>query len=434
MSLLKRIQDVNSGSTARKFDAFGSVFEVATATQVNGVVKLTGKLLNESNPKIIAGEEIVVNFRGDAAPKSVANFLKGNGKKSLDTPEASKGTFLTLEGCFFTEELENDKRVLSSRWLNTLASNNDSDHENRSFIENILATAPRISFKNPNILPGEPERITLAVNARTVDTRVKTDHGTFAKEFPAEWAVQKLAALGPNDKPTVHIDTIEPSEAKSISDREGLKATLTEQLGRGTKALAMLRVTDGDEILTRAVYVAFKKDGDDYVPDTEKTIDELFKNNIFKGIPNDDLFAALAEGEARIESVPGYRMNYSGDPTKDNNAAYKLISDVKEGKTQRYEMIFGEKANLFSKVILPGIARTDSISGFSPFNILADEPGTFQANEFRTPLINPNAAPQPPKLPAEEAPQAAPDFQSLESEFDSALKADGDDSPSGPRP
>ena len=85
--------------------------------------------------------------------------------------------------------------VLSSRWLNTLASSNDTDHDNRSFIENILATAPRISFKNPAVQPGEPERITLPVNARTVTARVKTDHGTFEKEFPVTWAVQKLSLI-----------------------------------------------------------------------------------------------------------------------------------------------------------------------------------------------------------------------------------------------
>ncbi|MCA4131067.1 hypothetical protein LDY98_34165, partial [Pseudomonas aeruginosa] len=187
------------------------------------------------------------------------------------------------------------------------------------------------------------------------------------------------------------------------------------------------------DVLTRAVYVGFKRDGDEYVPDTEKTLEDLFKNNIFKGIPNDDLFAGLANGDVRVESIPGYRMNYAGDPTQDNNAAFKLISEVKAGRTQRYEMIFGEQANLFSKVILPGIARTDTISGFSPFNILADEPGTYLANQFSTPLVRPGAEPQPPKLPAEEAQEPAPDFASLESEFDTALKGE-EEAPAGPRP
>ncbi|HBO9469739.1 TPA: hypothetical protein L5F93_004030 [Pseudomonas aeruginosa] len=433
MSLLKRIQDVNKGGADKKYDAFGAVFEVSTAVESNGAVKLTGKLLNESNPKVKAGEEIVVTFRGESASKSLTNFVKGNGKKSLAAPDAAKGTFLTLEGCFFSDEMEDGKRVLSSRWLNTLASSNDTDHDNRSFIENILVTAPRISFKNPAVQPGEPERITLPVNARTVTARVKTDHGTFEKEFPVTWAVQKLEALGPNDKPQVHIDTVEPSNARNVRSRQDLEEVLAEQLGRGTKALALLRVTDGEDVLTRAVYVGFKRDGDEYVPDTEKTLEDLFKNNIFKGIPNDDLFAGLVNGDVRVESIPGYRMNYAGDPTQDNNAAFKLISEVKAGRTQRYEMIFGEQANLFSKVILPGIARTDTISGFSPFNILADEPGTYLANQFSTPLVRPGAEPQPPKLPAEEAQEPAPDFASLESEFDTALKGE-EEAPAGPRP
>ena len=86
MSLLKRIQDVNKGGADKKYDAFGAVFEVSTAVESNGAVKLTGKLLNESNPKVKAGEEIVVTFRGESASKSLTNFVKGNGKKSLAAP------------------------------------------------------------------------------------------------------------------------------------------------------------------------------------------------------------------------------------------------------------------------------------------------------------------------------------------------------------
>jgi len=435
MALLKKLQENNKANGgAQQYNAFGTVFAVKTAKEEGGALVLTGNVLN-TNPNISTDEVLTVKFRGDSAGKSLTNFIKGNGKGALKTPEETAGTFLTLEGCFVVaDEKDGDNRILSARWLNTLASSRSNDHENRSFIENVMATAPRISFKNPEVLNGEPERITLPVNAKKITAKVKNDHGTFDREFTAAWAVEKLGKLSPADKPVVTIDTIEPAGAVPITSKEGLEATLGEQLVRGTKALALLRISDGEDVLTRAVYVQFKKDGDDYVPDIEKSLEDLFKNNVFKGVPNEDLFAGLSDGSIKFESIPGYRMSYAGDPTKDDNAAFKLISDVKKGLTQRYEMIFGTESNGYAKVILPGIARTDEIGGFSPFNILAETPGTFQANQFNTALIAPNTEPKPAAQPVDEA-GPAPDFSSLESEFDNQMPQDEENEASaGMRP
>ncbi|POZ80287.1 hypothetical protein [Burkholderia contaminans] len=79
----------------------------------------------------------------------------------------------------------------------------------------------------------------------------------------------------------------------------------------------------------------------------------------------------------KVEAVPGYRLSYAGDPTKDDNASYKLIDDVKKGRNIHYQQVFGKEAQGYASVILPGIARNDSISGFSPINILAGDPGVF---------------------------------------------------------
>jgi len=433
MSLLKKLQEKSkSAGGEQKYNAFGAVFQLATAEETpDGSMKLTGKVLN-SNPKLKPDETVSVVFRGDNASRSITNFLKGNGKGALKTPDAAAGTFLTLEGCYITEEMDGERRQLSARWLNTLASSRNADHENRSFIENVLATAPRISFKNPDMKPGEPERITLPVNAHNITAKVKNEHGTFDKEFTYEWAVDKLKQLSSTDKPTVVIDTVEPQEAVIVEDRAGLEAALGTQLARGTKALALLRVTDGEDVFTRAVYVGFKKEGDQYVPDVQKTLEDMFKNNIFKGVPNQDLFNGLGDGSIKMEAIPGYRMTYAGDPNKDDNAAYKLINDVKDGKTQRYQMIFGADGNRFAKVILPGIARNDTIDGFSPFNILADDPGTFLAHEFNTPHIAPNAQATPPVQPVDAA-GPAPDFAALEEQFDQTLGEEHDQA-AGPRP
>lgn len=435
MKSLRQMQEesakkAEAGKKQPQYNTFGVVLSVKTAIEHEGGLKLTGIVLN-TNKALTENEEVTVVFRGDNAGKSITNFKKGGGKVDPKRPDASEGTFLTLEGCYLTDEKDGDRRVVSSRWLNTLASSAKKDQDNRSFIDNVLATAPRITFANPKVEAGEPERITLPVNAKTVTGRVKTDHGTFDKDFTREWALEKLKALPASEKCQVHIDMIEPNDAREIKDRAALEGALREMLARGTKALAMLRVTDGDDVVTRAVYVPFKKDGDDYVPDVDKALEDLFKNNIFKGVPNDDLLAGLASGSVKVEAIPGYRMMWAGDTTKDDNSAYKLVEDVKANRVQRYELMFGTEANRFAKVILPGMARKESIDGFSPINILADEAGTYLASEFSTKVIQRDVQPQ--SVAVKEG-EPAPDFAALEHEFDAALAATEGQEASAPRP
>lgn len=433
MSFLKKAQAAaakNKDSGKKQNNTLGVVLSVLSAVEHEGALKLTGTVLNQTK-SLAEKETVTILFRGDNAAKSITNFKKGGGKIDPKRPDAATGTILTLEGCYLTDEKDGDLRVISSRWLNTLASSSKTDQDNRSFIDNVMATAPRITFANPDIKPGEPKSITLPVNAKIVTGRVATDHGTFDKEFPRDWAIAKLKALSATDKCQVHIDMIEPSETREITDRAGLEAVLREQLARGTKALSMLRVSDGDDVVTRAVYVPFKKDGEEYVPDVDKAIEDLFKNNIFKGIPNDDLFTGLASNGVKIEAIPGYRMNYAGDTTKDDNSAYKLVEDVKADRVQRYELMFGNEGNRFAKVILPGMARKDSIDGFSPINILSDEAGTYLANEFSTSIIVRDVQPQ---SVAVEASEAAPDFAALEHEFDAAMAVTEESGAAAPRP
>lgn len=437
MSLIKNLQAESAKKAAgngkkQQFNTFGVVLSVKTAVEHEGGVKLTGTVLN-GNKLFTENEDVAVVFRGDSAGKSATNFKKGGGKLDPKKPDASAGTFLTLEGCYLTDEKEGDLRVISSRWLNTLASSSKTDQENRSFIDNVLTTAPRITFNNVDVKSGEPERITLPVNAKTVVGRVKTDHGVFDKEFSRDWAIDKLKALPASEKPQVHIDMIETEDAREVTNREGLEAALRDQLARGTRALALLRVSDGEDVVTRAVYVPFKKDGDDYVPDVDKAIEDLFKNNIFKGIPNEDLFNGLQAGDVKVEAIPGYRLTWAGDTTKDDNSAFKLVEDVKENRAQRYELLYGTEGNRFAKVILPGMARKETIDGFSPINVLADEAGTYLSTEFSTPVISRDV--QPHSVAVNDA-APAPDFAALEQEFDQALAATESDSPaaSSPRP
>lgn len=444
MKSLKQMQaeaaKKTEGAGKKQNNTFGVVLSVKTAVEHEGGLKLTGMVLN-TNKALAENEEVTILFRGDVG-KSITYFKKGGGKINPKQPDASAGTFLTLEGCFLTDEKDGDRRVINARaqGVSTLSTPSKSDQDNRSFIENVMATAPRVSFVNQDVKPGEPTNITLPVNAKTITARVKTEHGTFDKEFPRDWAVDKLKNFQATEreKCQVHIDMIETADAREVKDRAGLESALREMLARGTKALAMLRVSDGEDVVTRAVYVPWKIDGYDesskaiYVPDVDKAIDDLFKNNIFKGIPNEDLFAGLGSGGVKIEAIPGYRLNYAGNAAVDDNSAYKLVEDVKANRIQRYELMFGIESNRFAKVILPGLARNDSIDGFSPINILSDEAGTYLASEFSTSIIQRNVQPQ--SVAVSDA-ESAPDFAALEHEFDAAM-AGTEDAPgaSSPRP
>ena len=423
-----------------KFDAVGVILQVATAEKKETGLVLTGRVLN-TNSKVREGQDVVVEFRGDAE-RQVTNFIKGNGKKSLETPTTAATSVLSLEGCYFTDKPESDKPVLSARWLNTIISHQKkTDHGDRSFYEGSLASAPRVSFSNPDPQPGEPARITLPANASgagKVTLNVKTEQGTFPKDFPTAWAIEKLKKLGPGIKPQVTINTFDPNQSVKIKNEAELRAALHEQLSVGTKAISMLRVTDGEDVLSRNVFAPFKIEGNEYVPDAARAIEDLFKNNLFKGVQNEDLFTELANGNVTVEAIAGYQMTYAGDPTKDDNSAYKLVDELRNGDTARYEMIFGKDPNGLAKVILPGVARNDNISGFSPILIIQDEPGTYSPIQFATANIKPAVAkPTPTPVPLEEQhPSDVADAfdNEMKQEASATPKPDEDEEPSAPRP
>lgn len=399
MSFLKSITSaVTPASGApRQNNAFGLVVQLISSklvklkqkdTQGNEIevdgVQLLGKALN-GNSHVAEGETVSIGFRGKQETP-IANLRKGQGKTVLNTDEGVANSTVTLESCYVASTGEDGVKVLSSRWLNTLTVAGDADHANRSFTDNIYATAPRITFKNPDRQPGEPANITLPVNADTVSLKVTDGGATGMREFPRDWAVQKLAKAGEKDRLTVTIDQVSPADAVKADGRDALVKALSAQLGTGSRALALLRISDGSEVRTRLVYVSMDKE---FKPDVEGTIKDLESKNIFKGVPNEKLYEGLAAGALVLESIPGYRMTYAGNPFKDDNAAFKLVNDVKKGNAGRYEVIFGKDPQSFAKVILPGIARTEEISGFSPINVITDEPGRFTAAELPTAHIAP---------------------------------------------
>ncbi len=404
--------DASSAPVTHAHNAFGMVLNISTAVVVDNSLVLTGKTLT-NNAQFPEGSEVKVAFRNDSAGRSVSNFTKGNGKSSLATPEAAAGTFVTLESCYPTGQSDGGLPVLSARWLNTLASPKNPDHHNRSFVENILASAPRLIYDNPDPKPGEPKSITLPVNASEIHTRVEADGGRQVQAtFSREWAVEKLKALPKGKKPQVVIDTLEPSESVSAASLDALQDILRQQLARGTKALSMIRVSDTDEVLTRLVYVPFKRvtEGAEtkFLPDVDTALADLLRFPILRGIPNDALGAAIADGKLVAEVIPGYRMTYAGDTSKDDNAAFKLVQDVCNGKDARNRVLFGDDPASYAKVILTGLCRTDAIDGFSPTNIMTEESGSWSPTEIVTPHIQPQDLMQNGAAPDEDLTEEAP--------------------------
>lgn len=399
MSALRSLRESNAPKGGgRTPNTFAVVLQVSSAVLDKAgdkeFLKLSGTVLNEV-PGAGRDLPVAVEFRGDDADRAVSNFIKGHGgsRKIFDKAENASGSVLTLESCYLTEQVVDDRMVISSRWLNTLQKANEATHSDRSFLEGVMATSPRVSFENPDFRPGneEPRIITIPVSQEKFTARVETEHGTFSREFDRAWGIERLNRLPKDAKPSVFIDTVEPNNAKLVTSEEELRAALTEQLGRGTRSLVLLRVTDGEEVIDRLVYGQYKKEGDQYLPDPEATIEQLFQNNVFRDIANDDLLAGLADGTLKIDAVPGYRLGYAGNPLKDDNAAYKLVSDLKANKVTRYEIMFGKEPNRFASVVLPGVARNDTIAGFSPINVIADRPGRHAAHEIATAHIDAKA-------------------------------------------
>lgn len=193
----------------------------------------------------------------------------------------------------------------------------------------------------------------------------------------------------------------------------------------------MLRAGDGSQVITRTVHVGFKKEGDNYMPDVEAALKDLFSNNLFAGVKDTEaLFNAAASGELTMEAVPGYRLSFAGNAAQDDNASYKMVSDLKQGRTQRFEVIFGSEPDRFAAVILPGMLRGngEGIASFQPVNLIGDEHGTFAPTEFATPHIAPGAAPKAAAVPLEDAdPAQSRSPSDLAESFDAALAEPADE-------
>lgn len=63
----------------------------------------------------------------------------------------------------------------------------------------------------------------------------------------------------------------------------------------------------------------------------------------------EDLFTEPANGNVTVEAIAGYQMTYAGDPTKDDNSAYKLVDELRNGGYRSIWNDLRQRPEWFSK-------------------------------------------------------------------------------------
>ncbi|MBL0436803.1 hypothetical protein JD543_04905 [Aeromonas caviae] len=455
MSVLKSMIQQNAkpaATTKNGLDMVGISLMVEKAIIIPGAegdaLELVGTPTN-STSAFKEGERLRVQFRPDLMQKAIDNLIKGTGQgakpmlaKLKSDETALAGSLVALEHCY-PVKVEGAKatdtdgnQLMMSRWLTTVSSNFKM-HDDRLMLDGVFASAPKIRFDNPKAgQPDEPKAITFAVNANADDkiwVQIPTANGAgnVSRTQTLDWVKERLQAAKQESKRiSVYLDTLSsnPQECAPISSEAELKTVLANQLAQGTTALSMLRLTDdtGAEVLTRKVSVIFKQVDGQYEPDTEQTIQTLLDRPIFKDLANEQVFAGLSSGVLKMEAIPGYRVSFSGNPLEDNNISNKTINQVLEGKTTNFNVTWGNNGENYSRVLLPGIARNDSISGFTATGFLQEEMGTYTAKTLPTPLIG-QVAPES-QVTFEEEPEPLPPVSDHGQELEHEAEH------SGPRP
>lgn len=414
LTKFKSAESTASAGAQRKTSAFGAVLRVkSTEIEEGKPFAIIATTMNDARD-VGANVDVRIEFRdADKAERAKSNFEKGNGRRSLSNPTAAAGAIVYVESAYVVRpkdgEPASDLPTINASWLNTLAGADLSEDEanERSFIEAIVARAPKVTFENPfyskEKAGDEPQRISIPVTASKVNVRVEGPQGVVNRDMPLDWALERLRAV--TKGVSVRVDGIEPKEAKQVRSEDELKDALREAFGRGVDSFAVLRVMDTEdgEMATREVYAKRSTVNEKYAVDVEATIKDTFEKTIFRGYENAKILEAVAAGDVVLEVIPGYTFAYGANALKDNNAAFKLVKDLKEGQSTRMDMIFGKDPSSFASVLMPGIARAETYEGFTATAILADRNGEIHAlKELVTPAITHPGKP----LAADEAHEA----------------------------
>lgn len=454
MSVLQQMMQQNAKPAAaskggHSMDMVGISLQIEKVILTGGdggdAMELVGTATNTTSA-FKEGERLRVQFRPDQMQKVIDNLLKGTGQSNkamlakMKSDEAAlAGSLVALEHSYPVKNeglrtIDTDgNTIMMARWLTTVSSNLKMGHDDRQMLDGVFASAPKIRFDNPRAgQPDEPKSITLPVNAGAddkiwVQIPSSSGVGNISRPQPLEWAKERLKE---STRISVYLDTLssDPNQCAPIKSLDGLKQALTDQLYQGTTALSMLRLTDetGADVLTRKVSVIFKQVDGQYQPDPEQTIDKLLERPMFKEVTNEQVFAGLESGVLKMEAIPGYRVSFSGNANSDNNISNKIVNQVLEGKTTNFNVVWGSNGENYSRVLLPGIARSDSISGFTPTGYLQEEMGTYTAKTLPTPLTG-HVAPEN-EVTFEDEPEPLPPVSDHGQELEHEAEH------SGPRP
>lgn len=452
MSVLQQMMQQNAKPAATtksgpSMDMVGISLQIEKAIITEGesgeVMELVGTATNTTSV-FKEGERLRVQFRQDQMEKVIGNLLKGTGQsnkamlaKMKSDEGALAGSLVAVEHSYpvkneglRTTDMDGNT-IMMARWLTTVSSNLKMGHDDRQMLDGVFASAPKIRFDNPRAgQPDEPKSITFPVNAGADDkiwVQIPSSSGVGNVPRPQtlEWVKERLKE---STRISVYLDTLssDPNQCASINSVDSLKQALTEQLAQGTTALSMLRVSDGKEVFTRKVSVIFKNVDGDYQPDPEQTIQKLLERQIFKEITNEQVFATLENGSVKMEAIPGYRVSFSGNANSDNNVSNKIVNQVLKGNTINFNVVWGSNSENYSRVLLPGIARSDSIAGFTPTGYLQEEMGTYTAKTLPTPLTG-HVAPEN-EVTFEDEPEPLPPVSDHGQELEHEAEH------SGPRP
>ncbi|WP_324042469.1 hypothetical protein [Aeromonas caviae] len=454
MSVLQQMMQQNAKPAAttksgHSMDMVGISLQIEKAIITEGesgeVMELVGTATNTTSV-FKEGERLRVQFRQDQMEKVIGNLLKGTGQsnkamlaKMKSDEGALAGSLVAVEHSYpvkneglRTTDMDGNT-IMMARWLTTVSSNLKMGHDDRQMLDGVFASAPKIRFDNPKAdLPDEPKSITVPVNAGADDkiwVQIPSSSGVGNVPRPQtlEWVKERLKE---STRISVYLDTLssDPNQCAQINSLDSLKQALTEQLSQGTTALSMLRLTDetGADVLTRKVSVIFKKVGDEYQPDPEQTIQKLLERPMFKEVTNEQVFTGLDSGVLKMEAIPGYRVSFSGNANSDNNVSNKIVNQVLKGNSTNFNVVWGSNGENYSRVLLPGIARSDSIAGFTPTGYLQEEMGTYTAKTLPTPLTG-HVAPEN-EVTFEDEPEPLPPVSEQDQDLEHEVEH------SGPRP
>jgi hypothetical protein len=362
---------------------YGLILEVVTATSTDGNdVVVYGKVMNST---VLAKPGEMVTVNGDHT--ALQNMRNGGANfKELD---GSAGTVLVLEGCRQTR-VENDMRLLSTRYVTTLKTNSLSYDEGigRDFVS-ALASAPVLRFPNVQAEPGEPKMINYAMNSDGIFNRAPVEGKWETKHFDRDWVEAKLLeAQKASKKPNMYIDTLKPEQATLIYSFEELRETAKAVCNNSDNTLFVLRAFDGEDVTTRKVTViATKGEDGKYFADLDKTLNLLEEKGMFHQVAdNSKLFDEVTAGTIALELIPGERL-YFGSDTKKNMINRSLINPPKDKEGNAMNTMaftFGDKPYNMAKVLLPCMVMEDTGAKLV-INLIREEPGRVELRDVVTP-------------------------------------------------